>query len=111
VSRIVSTLALAAAVMSGCAETSGVMEADDGTYLISARAAPARGGATGANAVAYQDAQRFCATNGMRAVVVTAQERDVYQSSVGGGWNQSGGGVSGGTLAAGSVNLRFRCVR
>jgi hypothetical protein len=63
--------------------TSGVMEAEDGTYLISAHAAPIRGGTAGANAVAYEDAQKFCAAKGQLA--------------------------GGGTFAAGNVNIRFRC--
>jgi hypothetical protein len=96
-------------LLSGCAMTSGVMEAEDGTYLISARAAPARGGTAGANAVAYQEAQKFCAAKDMRALVVTAQERDVYQSSAGASWNASHGFAGGGTFAAGNANLRFRC--
>jgi hypothetical protein len=85
------------------------MEAEDGTYLISARAAPIRGGTAGANSVAYAEAQQFCAAKGTRAVVVTAQERDVYQSSAGASWNASGGFAGGGTFAAGNANLRFRC--
>lgn len=86
------------------------MEAEDGTYLISARAAPARGGTAGANSVAWEEAQKFCASKGgLRAVVVTADERDVYQSSAGGSWNSQGGAVGGGTFAAGSANIRFRC--
>ena len=88
-----------------------VMDAGDGTYLISARAAPARGGATGAQTVAYTDAQKFCAQkeDGSHPIVVTTQERDIYQSSFGGGVNQYGGGVGGSTMAAGAVNFRFRC--
>lgn len=86
------------------------MEAEDGTYLISARAAPARGGTAGANAVAYKDAQEFCAAKAQRAVVVTAQERDVYQSASSASWNASGGFAGGGTFAAGNANLRFRCL-
>jgi len=94
-------------MLGACATTSGVMEAEDGTFLISASAAPARGGSAGATAVAYEEAQEFCATKGGRAVVVTAGERDVQQSAVGG----SGGGFGGGSFAAGRANLRFRCVR
>ena len=97
-------------LVTGCAMTSGVMEAEDGTYLISARAAPIRGGTAGANAVAYQDAQKFCAAQAKRAVVATAEERDVYQSAFGASWGASGGGAGGGTFAAGNANLRFRCV-
>ena len=59
------TVAVAALVLlCGCAMTSGVMEAEDGTYLISAHAAPVRGGAAGASGVAYNDAQKFCEGKG-----------------------------------------------
>jgi hypothetical protein len=96
-------------LLSGCAMTSGVMEAEGGTYLISARAAPLRGGTAGANAVAYNDAQKFCAGTGKRAIVMTAQERDVYQSSMGASWGSTGGFAGGGTFAAGNADLRFKC--
>jgi hypothetical protein len=96
---------LTVVLLAGCAMTSGVMEAEDGTYLISAHAAPVRGGAAGANSVAYADAQKFCAGQGKRAVVVAAQERDMYQSS----WGASNSFAGGGTFAAGNANLRFRC--
>lgn len=97
--------------LGACAMTSRVMDAGDGTYLISAHASAVRGGATGANTIAYDDAQKFCAekSDGMHAIVVNAQERDVYQSSVGGSFNQSGGSFGGGSFAAGNVNFRFRC--
>lgn len=95
--------------ISACATSSGVMEAADGTYIISARAAPARGGTAGANAYAYEQAQEFCKRKETRAVVVENQERDVYQSSVGGSWNRSGGSIGGGTFAAGNATLRFIC--
>jgi hypothetical protein len=97
--------------LSGCAMTSRVMDGGDGTYLISAHASAIRGGATGANTIAYDDAQKFCAEKGqgLHAIVVNAQERDVYQSSMGGGWNQYGGGFGGSSVAAGNVNFRFRC--
>lgn len=101
--------ALAAMCLSSCATTSGVMEAEGGTYIISARAAPIRGGTAGANAVAYEEAQKFCAAKGARAVVISAQERDVYQSATGASWNSYGGGAGGGTFAAGNANLHFRC--
>jgi hypothetical protein len=101
--------AAALAMLSGCAMSSGVMEAENGTYLISARAAPLRGGTAGANAVAYNDAQQFCEAKSKHAVVVTAQERDVYQSSMGASWSNSGGSAGGGTFAAGNANLRFKC--
>ena len=85
------------------------MDAGNGTYLISAHVSAIRGGATGANSIAYQDAQEFCAKKGLHAIVIDQNERDVYQSSVGGSWNRSGGSFGGGTFAAGNVDFRFRC--
>jgi hypothetical protein len=102
-------LLAALSLVAGCATTSGVMEADGGTYIISARAAPARGGAAGANAIAYKDAQKFCATKSGRAVLVDSNERDVYQSAAGASWNAYGGSAAGGTFAAGSAIIRFKC--
>jgi hypothetical protein len=92
-------------LLAGCATSSGVMEAEGGTYLISARAAAIRGGTAGANALAYEEAQKFCAPKGGRAIVVDAKERDIYQSSRA----ASGGNAAGGTFAAGNANLRFKC--
>lgn len=93
----------------GCATASPVMDAGEGTYFISARASPARGGTTGAHTVAFQDAQKFCAQkgDGFRPILIGTQERDVYQSSIGVG--PYGGGGS--TMASGSVNMRFKCER
>lgn len=104
-----SAILIVILLFAGCATTSGVMEAEGGTYLISARAAPARGGTAGANAIAYEEAQKFCATKGGRAIVIDAKERDVYQSAAAVSVSPSGGGGGGGTFAAGSANLRFRC--
>lgn len=95
--------------LAGCATTSGVMEGEGGTYMISARAAPARGGTAGANAVAYEEAQKFCAGKGARAVVINSSERDVYQSGGTANVNQYGGMAAGGTFAWGNANLRFKC--
>ena len=97
--------------LTGCAMSSDVMDTGNGTYMISARAAPIRGGAAGANDVAYHDAQKFCSQQGagLHAIVITAADRDVYQSSFGGSWGPHGGGVGGGAFAAGGTNLRFRC--
>lgn len=90
------------------------MDAGNGSYLISAHASPIRGGATGADAVAYQTAQDFCAQKGgMHAIVSDASERDVYQGASGGSfafnqWNGSGGFASG-VFASGNANMRFKC--
>lgn len=100
---------LACLTVAACATASPVMEAADGTYFVSARAAPVRGGATGAQTVAFEEARKFCAQKGMHPLLVGNQERDIYQSSSGGGFNQYGGGFGGSTMAAGSVNMRFKC--
>jgi hypothetical protein len=101
------------AALAGCATSTPVMDAGDGTYLISAAAAPLRGGAVGAQTYAYEHAQKFCAErgDGLRPIVVASQERDVYQSSAAIGFNQYGGGGGGNTMAAGRVNFRFRCAQ
>lgn len=86
------------------------MEMADGSYSIQARAAPARGGSTGAYEVAHKDAMAFCQQRGKRAVLNSGTDRDVYQSAGAIGWNQYGGGGSAGTFAAGSATINFRCV-
>jgi hypothetical protein len=103
--------ALTTASLTGCAMTSDVMDTGNGTYMISGHAAPIRGGAAGANEVAYRDAQKFCIGKNpaSHAIVLAADDRDVYQSSFGGSWGSNGGGFGGGTFAAGNTNLHFRC--
>ncbi|HEY3917532.1 MAG TPA: hypothetical protein VGL83_07050 [Stellaceae bacterium] len=81
------------------------MDTGNGTYMISAHAAPIRGGAAGANDVAYSAANDFCSKKGGHAVVITTDSRDVYQGSFGG----SSSGFSGGVFAAGNADLHFRC--
>jgi hypothetical protein len=97
-------------VLVGCATTSVVMEVEGGAYMISAHASTARGGAAGASDLAYKKAMEFCAAQGKRAVAVSSEERDVYQSAGGGSFNQSGGGFGGGKFASGNVNLVFKCL-
>lgn len=96
-------------LLAGCASSSAVMESEGGTYLVSAGAAAARGGTVGANDLAYAEAQKYCAAKDRRAIVVDAQERDVYQSTAGAAWTPSGGSAGAGRAASGRVNLRFRC--
>lgn len=98
--KTVLIIALAAG-LSGCAMASSVMDAGNGAYLISAAASPIRGGAAGAREVAYDGAQKYCATKpgGVHAIVLDTNDHDVYQGSI----------VNGGVYAAGNANLRFRC--
>lgn len=104
----IAILALPVA-LAGCAMTSSVMDTGNGTYMISAHAAPVRGGAAGANEVAYKDASKFCGTKGGHAVVLDANARDVYQGSMGGSVGPNGGSFGGGVFAAGNTDMHFRC--
>jgi len=103
--RQVGLIFSVAFALGACAMTSSVMDTGNGTYMISAHAAPIRGGAAGANQVAYQDASTFCAQHGAHAVVLAADSRDVYQGSFGASQTFAGGGV----FAAGNTDLHFRC--
>lgn len=102
---IVGLIALGA-----CAQATQPMETADGSYMISARASQARGGATGAYEVAHKDAQAFCARQDKRAVLVGSNDRDIYQSGGAGYIGPQGGYFGGGTNVSGSANIRFRCV-
>lgn len=95
--------------LAGCATASDVMDTGNGTYMISAHASAVRGGAAGANQVAYKDANKFCQAKGQHAIVLTAADRDVYQSSFGGSYDRQGGSFGGGTFAAGNTDFHFRC--
>lgn len=90
-------------ILSGCASTSGVMEAAENTYIISAGAAPVRGGVEGAYSLAYEEAQRFCAQKDSRAVIIAQQDRDVYSSA----WSNGSGSIA----ANGKAKIRFKCER
>ena len=104
--RLLAIGVFSTVLLSACAMTSDVMDTGNGTYMISAHAAPVRGGAAGANEVAYKDANKFCASkNGGHAVVINAAARDVYQGSIGG----SSGSFGGGVFAAGNTDMHFRC--
>ena len=103
------SIVIAFALLAGCARSSGssgVMEAEGGTYLISARASS---GTARANKYAYEEAKKFCAEKGGRPIVIDATERDVYQSSGVATANAYGGSAASGTRGTGNANLRFRC--
>jgi hypothetical protein len=104
--KILIAAVAAVALLTGCAVSSNVMETDHGTYLISGTASPARGGTAGAFDIIQADAKKYCATQGKRAVAVTAAKQDLPQAAV--FVNQYGGG--GGTAHAGSADLEFRCI-
>jgi hypothetical protein len=107
--RVLALAAVACCV--GCATASEVMDTGGGTYMVSAHASPVRGGAAGANEVAYHAAQAFCVQQGKHAVVLGAEARDVYQGGYGGGIYGAAqtGSWGGGFAAAGNTDLHFRC--
>jgi hypothetical protein len=89
------------------------MEAEDGTYLISAKSDKifivGTSRSANAKAVAYVEAQTFCANKGAQMLLTNGNEPDVNQSAGGTSVNSSNGAVAGGTTDAGISNLRFRC--
>lgn len=103
----------ACALLAGCTQASPVMNAGDGVYFVSTRAAPLAGGTTGAYSRAHEEATKFCAARGGTPVLIGAQDRDVYQSGYGGSFSGNrygwGGGYGGSTSAAGNASVRFRC--
>lgn len=60
-------------IVSGCANSSGVLELAPDTYNITVEAAPARGGAVGAKKIALQEANTHCTSQGKRLVVQNFQ--------------------------------------
>lgn len=100
---------LAALALAGCVTKGSVMEMEGGAYSVSARAAPAAGGASGAQTAAHEEASAFCAKKGRRAVVVDAKDRDVYQGAAAASWGRTSGSAGGGMAAAGQATLTFRC--
>lgn len=56
-------------VLSGCAQSSGIMKMGPDTYSLSVHAAPARGGVSGAKGIALSDANEFCESVGKEILV------------------------------------------
>ena len=104
-------IALTLLTLAACTTTSAVMPTEDGGYLISAAGSQAVGGATGATAAAFSEATKFCGAQGTHPVVIATQDRDTYSSAGGFGFDNGTGWGSGGMMAGGNAQLRFRCVR
>lgn len=100
ITRQIAAVALMVSV-SGCATVSDIMEAENGTYLVSVHDWPAQ-----ASGTAYKAAQEFCSQKKQRAVVVQSDERALNQGSFG----ASGSYASGTMVAHGLAQMRFRCV-
>lgn len=82
----------AAGVLSGCAISHDVAQLGPDTYSVSASAAPARGGASGARSMAIRQAGEYCASQNRRVLVT----------------NISGQTTNG--YGAGSTDVMFRCL-
>lgn len=72
--------------------SNGVQKIGPETYMVSAVAAPVRGGVSGAQTVALADANRYCAEQGKEIMVA----------------NTAGGAMNG--FGAGQANITFRCL-
>ena len=62
-----------------------------------------------AKAVAYVEAQTFCATKGAQMYLTNGNKPYVNQSAGSTSMNSSNEGSAGGTSDAGIANFRFRC--
>ena len=99
-----------AVTLAGCATSSKIMEADDGTYVISAYALQVRGGASGATNLAFEDATRFCQQKGLRAQLVNSNEQDIHQRNYSNTRDARGRRQTQITnTTAGRSEVRFRC--
>ena len=119
--RLIISTAIALA-LAGCAMHSGVMERHDGTFTVSAFAAPMRGGAAGARAYAFEQAQAHCAKEGKRAVLVeqpddivllsnasAAASRSTLNANTTQVHGQSNSGGFSAPMAAGQSSIAFEC--
>src|SRR5262245_4657575 len=110
-----------AAILSGCAMSSGIMRLEGGVRSISATAAPLRGGATGAAKVAYEEAQADCQKEGLNAVMLAPAEREQFAGQMSASYGQasanrynaqaSGGAGSAPVLGPGSATILYRCTK
>jgi hypothetical protein len=91
--------ASAAAILAGCASSSGVMKVGPDTFTISASAVHAAGGSVGARASAYREADAHC--RGMGREVLVTNDRTTRDA-----WNQGVSEVVFRCLAAGDPELR-----
>lgn len=90
--KMKSLLILSGALLTGCAQSSGVLKMGPDTYSVSVHAAPARGGEPGAMRLAMTEANQACAALGRETLVR----------------NVSSGPSS--HLPGGTVDLIFQCL-
>lgn len=65
------TLITAAALLAGCANSSGVLKTGQDTFTISTSASPGRGGVPAAKRMAYQEASAECASRGLEVFALS----------------------------------------
>lgn len=62
-------------VLTGCAQSSGVLKMGPDTYTVSTHAAPARGGTSGAKSLSLTEANQYCAGMGKEIFVTHVETR------------------------------------
>lgn len=85
-------LVLLAPVLAACAMSQGVQKMGPDTYMVSAIAAPIRGGASGAELQAVADANTHCAAMGKEIMVTNTSSSDLNR------------------VGAGQATVTFRCL-
>lgn len=60
----------AAALLAGCANSSGVLKVGSNEFTVSTSASPGRGGVPAAKRIAYQEAAAECATRGLEVLAL-----------------------------------------
>jgi hypothetical protein len=91
-SKSIVCASLLVAVLSACAQSSGVLKMGPDTYTVSVGAAPARGGQIGAKSLAYDEAAKYC--TGMKKELLVLNTRAETTTRMG----------------AGTTELTFRCL-
>lgn len=69
-----AAIAIIAAILGGCAASTGILPAGPDTYTVTERFAPIRGGSTEAQRVALTEANAFCEQQGRVFVPMTMDQ-------------------------------------
>lgn len=89
-----SLCTVAAILLAGCANSSGVMKAGPDTFTVATSASPGKGGVPAAKRIAYEEAKAECSKRGLE--VFTLSEKASSPT-----W----------TDGMANVELNFRCLR
>lgn len=85
-------VATGVAVLTGCAQSSGVLQLGPDTYTVSVHAAPVRGGESGARKIALNEAGQQC----------QSMRREIFVTNITSGRSSH--------LPGGTVEVTFRCL-